>query len=275
VTFLMASLPDGRSNSMTMNLDLSQSVTLVTGGARSIGRATSFAFARAGSKLVIADLSKEQAQAIAEEICAAGYDAIGIHLDVTDRESVKRCVEEAIRRVGHVDVLVNNAGVFQRRLGMELEDADFNRCLDINLTGIWRMTQALVPHLIARGCGRIINIASIAGRRGLDIAPAYCASKAAVINLTQSLAATLGPHQITVNAVCPGEVSGTAMQENIRALIVGTAFESRLHMQPPPLPLQGPLTAEDVAHAVVFFASDHAKNITGQALNIDRGEIMY
>lgn len=258
---------------MAVALDLQHSVALITGGGRGIGRAIALSLARAGAMVIIADLSEQQSTLVADEVHAEGHAAVAAQLDVTDKESVRLCVDSAIRKLGHIDILVNNAGVFQRRLGLELQDEDFNRCLDVNLTGIWRLSQQLTPHFKNRGGGKIINIASISGRRGLDWASAYSASKAAVINLTQSLATALGPHGVNVNAICPGGVA-TAMQEDIKSLVINSEFESRLRDPPPRIPLTGPLTAEDIGHAVVFFASGYARSITGQALNVDGGEVM-
>lgn len=254
-----------------MKRDLNQKMALVTGGAQGIGPGIAFELARAGATVVIADLDRQKGQAAVDEIQAMGREAIALQLDVMDSESVKRCVEEAIKGFSRVDILVNNAGAFQTRLGLELGEDDFNRCLDTNVTGMWRMVRAMVPHFRAQGAGKIVNIASVGGRRGVDFAPAYCASKAAVINLTQSLAAALGADNINVNTVCPGSIS-TAMQDEIKPLRARLGTEGNREL--PALPLAGPLTVEDIGHAVVFFASDYAKNITGQALNVDCGYLM-
>jgi len=252
--------------------NLTGKTALVTGAARGIGRGIAVELARAGASVIVSDLKIQQdAQSVVAEIAALGHTAIALPLDVTDKESVTRCMREALGQFPRIDILVNNAGVFQRQLGLELGEGDFNSCLDVNLTGIWRTVQALVPHFKAQGGGKIINIASVGGRLGVDFAPAYCAAKAGVINLTQSLAAALGADRITVNTVCPGAVS-TAMQEAIRTLRMGASEPGKGH--PSPLPLAGPLTAQDIGYAVVFFASDLARHITGQALNVDCGELM-
>jgi NAD(P)-dependent dehydrogenase (short-subunit alcohol dehydrogenase family) len=166
---------------------------------------------------------------------------------------------------------LGNAGVFQKQLGLELDPENFNRCLDINLTGIWRMVRAVIPRFKAQGGGSVINIASVGGRQGVSFAPPYCASKAEVINLTQSLAMALGGDNIKVNTVCPGSIA-TGMQQDIKALKARLGEES--DKKSPAPPLAGPLTVEDVGHAVVFFASDYASRITGQALNVDCGYSM-
>ncbi len=227
--------------------------------------------ARAGATVVVADLNPNQAEEVVGEVRSLGRQAFALQLNVADTASVEHCVEQAVKCLSRIDILVNNAGIFQNRLGLELSDSEFNFCLDVNLTGMWRMVRAVVPHFRTQGGGKIINIASVGGREGVGFAPAYCASKAGVINLTQSLAATLAACNINVNTVCPGSVS-TTMQDDIAGLIAKSGPQdnnARLHSF-----LPGPLTAEDIGHAVVFFASDRARNITGQALNVDCGYLM-
>lgn len=249
-----------------MRSDLRQSAAIVTGGARGIGRGIALELARAGASVVVADRDQADADIVVDEIRASGREAMALTLDVADVLSVERCVANAIQRFGRIDALVNNAGIFQNELGLDLDDAGFNHCLDVNLTGMWRMARAMVPHFRACGGGKIINIASAGGRLGVGFAPAYCASKAGVINLTQSLAIALGADNVNVNTVCPGAIA-TTMQEEIQRLRerCGGGTPKRTP------PLAGPLTASDIGHAVVFLASDSAKNITGQALNVDCG----
>jgi NAD(P)-dependent dehydrogenase (short-subunit alcohol dehydrogenase family) len=163
---------------------------------------------------------------------------------------------------------VNNAGIHCEKIGQLSTVEHFDKCLDVNLLGIWRMTQALVPHFKAHGGGKVVNIASVNGRKPWADTPAYSASKAAAINLTQSLAITLAPDNINVNAVCPGGVM-TAMADAFiseRPHIADDIIRARL--------LKRPLLAEDIGHAVVFFASAMARNITGQSLNVDGGYVL-
>lgn len=253
-----------------MSFGLEGKVALVTGGARGIGAGIAVELARVGVSVVVADLDIKRTSVIVEAVRNLGTEAVGLELDVSSRESVQRCVAQAIERFTRIDILVNNAGIFQKHLGFEQDEVDFNHCLDINLTGVWRMVRAIVPHFQVRGAGRIINISSEGGRRGVGFAPGYCASKAAVINLTQSLALALGADRINVNAVCPGAVP-TSMQDEIKGAL-GPAATARPSDLVPALP--GPLTAEDIGRAVVFFASGYARNITGQALNVDCGRWM-
>jgi meso-butanediol dehydrogenase/(S,S)-butanediol dehydrogenase/diacetyl reductase len=249
--------------------ELTGKVAVITGAGRGIGRGIALELARSGAAVAVADRDLTLAQAVTAEIEALGLGAIAVEVDVGKQTSANECIAQVLERFSRLDIVVNNAGVFQKQLGFDEDEADFNRCLDINLTGIWRMVRAAIPQLKAQKNGRIINIASIGGRQGVDFAPAYCASKAAVINLTQSLAAALGADNITVNTVCPGSID-TAMQEEIKALREGTGARH----EPESCPLSGPLTAADIGYAVVFFASEAARNITGQALNVDCGSIM-
>jgi len=247
---------------------LAHRVTLVTGGGKGIGRGIALEIARAGSKVAVASRVLVSVRAAADVIGSLGGEALAVHLDVTDDGSVSKCVAEVAGAFGRVDILVNNAGVFQRDIGLNVGDEDFNRCLDVNLTGMWRMVQALVPQFKKQGYGKIVNISSTGGRRGMGLAPAYCASKAGVISLTQSLASVLGIDKINVNAVCPGAIE-TALRQHLRELCAGLGTGSALDAAA--YALADPLTVADIGHAVVFLASDYAKSITGQTLNVDRG----
>jgi NAD(P)-dependent dehydrogenase (short-subunit alcohol dehydrogenase family) len=248
--------------------DLTGQVALVTGAAQGIGFGIALELARAGSYVVIADRDLPKAGTAAEEIKRQGLEASASSLDVTDEASVRACVQTAIQRLSRIDILVNNAGIHCEKLGQLSTMEHFDKCFGVNLFGVWRITRELLPHFKAQGSGKIINIASINGRKPWADTPAYSASKAAVINLTQSLAITLGADRINVNAVCPGGVM-TAMADQFkqeRPNIGEGIIRSRL--------LKRALLPEDIGRAVVFFASPQARNITGQALNVDGGAVM-
>lgn len=248
--------------------DLSGYVALITGGAQGIGRGIALEMARAGSRVVIANRNLEKANTTADDMRKMGHEVIASYLDVTNEESVQSCVQGAIERFSRIDVLVNNAGVHCEKIGQLSTIEHFTRCFDVNLYGVWRMTMALLPHFRAQRGGRIVNIASINGRRPWVDTPAYSASKAALINLTQSLATTLGADNINVNAVCPGGVM-TAMADFFKA--DRPDIQDRILSQ---RALKRDLLPEDIGRAVVFFASFHARNITGQSLNVDGGTVM-
>ncbi|MDJ0853113.1 MAG: SDR family NAD(P)-dependent oxidoreductase [Myxococcota bacterium] len=249
----------------------------VTGGGRGIGRGISLALAGAGADVALADVDLESAESTAKEIEGLGRRSLVVRVDVTDAGSVREGVARAIRELGGVEILVNNAGVVQDRIGLEAGDDDFERCYAVNLKGVWNVTAALLPHFREHGGGRVVNIASIAGRRGVDALAPYAASKAAAISLTQSLASALGPENVNVNAVCPG-LLWTPMWEKLEGMfrrddapeVVSerAAFDAFIQAN---CPLRREQTPEDIGHAVVFLASDEARNITGQSLNVDGG----
>jgi NAD(P)-dependent dehydrogenase (short-subunit alcohol dehydrogenase family) len=250
-------------------VELEDKTALVTGGAQGIGFGIAMELARAGSHIVIADQNLPKVNAAADEIRrSTRREVIALALDVTDEDSVKSCVQICIDRVSRIDVLVNNAGVHRERIGQVSTIENFWQCFDVNLFGVWRVTQALVPHFKANRGGKIINIASINGRTPWADTPAYSASKAALINLTQSLAIKLAADDINVNAVCPGGVitpMARALAPDLQAM-EREILDRRL--------LKRPLLPEDIGHAVVFLASSRSRNITGQALNVDGGVVL-
>jgi NAD(P)-dependent dehydrogenase (short-subunit alcohol dehydrogenase family) len=244
---------------------------LVTGSARGIGYGIARVLARAGANVVLADLEATETKRAADSIHAEGGTCRAVSLDVTDADSVRIAVGQAAAFFDGIHILVNNAGIFQKRLGLEVEDDDFNRCLDVNTTGVWRMVRASVPYLRKWPTASIINVASNGGRQAVDFAPAYCASKAAVVSLTQSLAMLLGKDGIRVNAVCPGRVA-TDLVLTIAALRAQAGEDGNPRVREPVL--AGELTAEDVGYSVAFLASDLSRNITSQSLIVDRGYVI-
>ena len=251
---------------------LDDRVAIVTGGGRGIGRGICQVLAGEGAAVVVADINRTNAELTAKLLQASGSKSLAVVLDVASRASVEACVERTVATFGRVDVLVNNAGVLGEHTGREVTDEDWETAMNVNVKGIWLMSQAVVPAFRERGGGKIVNVASIAGRQGTGIHPHYSASKAGAINLTQSLALTLGHRNINVNAVCPGLVR-TDMWQNLEKMMRAPAD------QPSPvdqtiasnMPLRREQTPEDIGKAVAFFASDDARNITGQSLNVDGG----
>ncbi|OAI42180.1 hypothetical protein AYO38_03280 [bacterium SCGC AG-212-C10] len=253
-------------------------VAIVTGGGRGIGQGISRVLAREGATIVIADIDLENAEKTAQELNADGTKTAVIDCDVTSEASAESAIASAVNGFGRVDILVNNAGVVGKHVGggvITLEDWDM--CYQVNLKGTWIMARAIVPHFRSQGAGKIVNIASIAGRLGGAGMAHYNASKAGAISVTQSLAADLGPMNITVNAVCPG-LLWTDMWRSLEAMIGGDDTPERVDQRnvferfiATNCPLRREQTPEDIGEAVAFFASDAAKNITGQALNVDGG----
>lgn len=204
-----------------------------------------------------------------------GRKVFTVQMDVTSESSVNEAIRKTMERVSCIHILVNNAGYYGKI--QEGEDDcgafDFDSCYEVNLKGVWTVTSKLMPYFKTNKCGKIINIGSVAGRKGHAFGTAYCASKAAVISLTQSLASLLGPYNINVNAICPGDIL-TEMTENLLPHINCDTPEDYKKLAKATTCLEGPLATEDVAYAAVFFASAAANNITGQALNVDCGLAM-
>ena len=257
---------------------LEHRTAIVTGGGRGIGRGIAFSLVREGAAAILADIDLTSANRTAEEIQLAGGTAMVVECDVTSEASIETAVRAAIGSRGRVHVLVNNAGVVGEHVGgREITESDWDMCYEVNVKGIWSMTRALVPHFKANGGGRVVNIASIAGRAGGAGMAHYNASKAAAINLTQSLALDLGPSNINVNAVCPG-LLWTDMWRSLEAMFGRDeapevverrrVFDRYLEEH---CPLRREQTPEDIGNAVAFLVSDEARNITGQSLNVDGG----
>jgi NAD(P)-dependent dehydrogenase (short-subunit alcohol dehydrogenase family) len=194
--------------------------------------------------------------------------------DVGDREEARRMVAEALAALGHLDVLINNAGICRLGSIAEFSEADWRATFRVNVDGVFHACQAILPHLAARGRGSIVNIASWSGKSGAPYFGPYCASKFAVIGLTQSLAREVAPHGIRVNAVCPGIVAATELRARIddesRALGRPTAAE-RVAL----IPLGRLGEADEVAGVVAFLRSDDARYMTGQAINVTGGLWMH
>ncbi len=272
-------------------------VVLITGcgRVRGMGRAMSLAFARAGADIVATDIATSGTrneneegleeirvgwkglESLAGEIQALGrrvYTTVG---DVSRASDAERFVAEALGRFGRVDVLVNNAAAphgADRRLVWETPEEAWDLVLDVNLKGAFLMSRAVIPHMLARRSGRIINLASVAGKRGTARRGAYTASKFAIIGLTQVLAQELAAHGITVNAICPGSVDTSRRESTSRR-------EKALAEHDPSAPVMGmPPTGrvarpDDIARLALFFASAESDHITGQAWNVDGGSVMH
>jgi len=265
-------------------VDLRGYVAIVTGGATGIGRAIGIKMAEVGADIVVSDIDADACQRTADEIAAMGVCSAGIPADVTDPEAVGRMVSETVSRFGQVDVLVNNAGVagapgWQDHETSRAEDWTFT--FGVNVKGMAIVTEAVVPHMKSAGGGKIVNLASIAGRQGRPSLPHYCATKAAVINFTQSLANELGRDNINVNAVCPGML-WTPMWEQVGAKYAInnpdyaglTARQVFDRMVKDIMPLGREQTPEDIGDTIVFLVSEDAMNITGQSLNVDGGAFL-
>ena len=244
---------------------------LVTGAGTGIGRATALAFAETGARVAAADLDESAAAATAE---AAGGGAIAVQADVGDVADIDRMVSTVVAELGHLDVIVNNAGVTRGAYIMNLTEEDWDRMHRVNAKGVFFCLQRAAREMIPRREGRIINIASIAGRGfpGTSNA-AYAASKGAVISLTKTAAQQLARHNLNVNAICPG-VTMTEMVARLtaqRAEKEGISVDDAIAKAVRPIPLRRANDPADIAAMAVFLASPGARNITGQCYNVDGG----
>jgi NAD(P)-dependent dehydrogenase (short-subunit alcohol dehydrogenase family) len=227
-----------------------------------------------GARVIIADRNLEGAEATAREIQDTGGEAAAVAVDVRDQDQVQAMVDAAVSRFGGLDILVNNAGVGRIIPFLETTEADWDFMFDINCKGLLWSSQAAARQMIEQGRGgKIINLASQAGRRGEALVLAYCASKACVISMTQSMALALAPHKINVNALAPGIVDTPFWDEVdkqfARLLDMEIGEPKRTFVQS--IPLGRIEQPEDVAGAAVFLASSDADYITQQTLNVDGG----
>ena len=247
---------------------------LITGAARGIGRAFAEAYIREGAEVAIADIDTARAKATAAEL---GDRAVAVELDVTRQESIDACVEQTVEALGRIDILVNNAAIFSAAPIVEITRADYDRVFEINVAGTLFMMKAVSKHMIARGGGgKIINMASQAGRRGEALVAVYCASKAAIISLTQSAGLNLIQHGINVNAIAPGVVDGEHW-DGVDAFFA--KYENKAPGQKKKevgeaVPFGRMGTAEDLTGMAIFLASHDADYVVAQTYNVDGGNWM-
>ncbi|MEM6636319.1 MAG: L-iditol 2-dehydrogenase [Pseudomonadota bacterium] len=248
--------------------------SLITGGARGIGLAFAQAYVREGARVAIADIDIVRARAAAESL---GHAAIAVELDVTRQESIDAAVAETIGGLGRIDILINNAALFTAAPISEIERRDYDRIFAVNVAGTLFTMQSVARHMIERGGGgKIINMASQAGRRGEALVAVYCATKAAVISLTQSAGLNLIEHGINVNAIAPGVVDGEHW-DGVDAFFA--KYENKAPGQKKrevgaAVPFGRMGIAEDLTGMAVFLASDEARYIVAQCYNVDGGQWM-
>jgi NAD(P)-dependent dehydrogenase (short-subunit alcohol dehydrogenase family) len=249
-------------------------VAIVTGGGQGIGRAISLALADAGASVVVAARNREAIGAVEAEIRARGGNALAVPADVTRASDIDAMVATARARLGPIDVLVNNAGIAGPTANVEdVSEAEWDEVMRVNLTGPFRCCRAVVPEMKRRRRGRIINISSISGKRPLAQRTPYAASKLGLVGLTRTLAAELGPFDVTVNAVSPGATSGERIERVIEnaARAQGKTVEEVTKSFLASTPLGRMVDPEDTARVVVFFASDAARNVTGVDVTVAAG----
>jgi NAD(P)-dependent dehydrogenase (short-subunit alcohol dehydrogenase family) len=242
---------------------------LITGAASGIGRAAARLFTREGAVVVLADRDMANGQAVAREIQQQGGQALFVACDVTRSDDCARAVEQTVAAFGGLDVVLNCAGIIVRRSVIDLDEADWDRVMDVNVKSVYLVAKFAIPAMQAAGRGgSIINISSGWGLVGGPNAAAYCASKGAVVLLTKAMAIDFGPHNIRVNCLCPGDTDTPMLREEARQL--GEA-ESKFMAGAANRPLGRVGTPEEIAQAALFLASDASSYVTGTALVVDGG----
>jgi 3-hydroxybutyrate dehydrogenase len=260
-------------------LKLKDKTALITGGGRGIGRAIAFEFAREGARVALLARTASQVEQVAEEIRAAyKAEAVAAVCDVSDAGSVASAFASVAESFGvGVDILVNNAGIAESAPLVKTSDELWQRIIAVNLTGTFLCTRAALPAMLARGWGRVINVASVAGKTGAPYISAYTASKHGVLGMTRCAALEVATKGVTVNAICPGYVE-TEMAEqainNITSKTGKSEQEARavLNRMSPQNRL---VTPEEVAALALLLASDEGRGINGQAINVDGGSVLF
>lgn len=246
-------------------MKLAERVAVVTGGARGIGKAISMKLAENGAAIAIVDINEEVAQATADEMNAAGFNAKAYKANVVSADDVNEMVKNVIADFGKVDILVNNAGITRDGLVMRMSEQDWDLVLDINLKGTFNCTKAVLRPMMKKRYGKIVNIASIVGVMGNVGQANYVASKAGVIGLTKSNAKEFASRNIYVNAVAPGYI-----ETDMTHVLSDEAKQWFMDN----IPLKKAGSADDVANVVAFLAGPDSDYVTGQTINIDGGMVM-
>ena len=258
-------------------MDFENKVVFITGPARGIGRAITQRFAERGARLALADIDAEAVEAVKKELDGIAKEVRTYRLDVSNESMVKQVVEQATADFGGIDILINNAGVSTMNYFWELTEKEWDFNMDVNTKGVWLLCKYVVPQMIARRKGKIVNTSSMAGKMGAALEAHYAASKFGVIGFSQAAAQEVAPYGVNINCVCPGFVK-TSMQEREiawEAKIKGVENAQEIvnaYLKQTPL---GRLCyPEDVAKVVTFLASEDADFMTGQSINITGGACM-
>ena len=234
--------------------DLQGKVALITGASRGIGRAIALAYAGAGASVAVTARTAEQLDSLVAEIAETGGAALAIPADLAVEADIQRIAQATVQRFGCIDILVNNAAIIHPRIDLvDFDPALWRQVLDVNVTAVALLTRSVLPGMIAQGSGKVINISSIGGRKGAKGRSAYRVTKAALISLTESVAAEVKSHGIDVNCICPGGVDTEGYRD---------AFRSQGRVDNPRL-----MASEEIASLALFLASDASSAITGAAID--------
>lgn len=244
---------------------LQDKVAVITGAANGIGLEAAVTFANEGAKVVLADFDVEAGKKSEQELKSQGYDVVFEQVNVADRESVDHLVEQAVNHFGGIDILVNNAGITRDAMLSKMTVEQFKQVIDVNLTGVFHCTQAVLPHLIERGKGKVINTSSVSGTYGNMGQSNYAAAKAGLIGLTKTWAKELGRKNINVNAVAPG-FTNTSMVETVPDHVIEALVKQ--------VPMGRLGETSDIAKAYLYLASDDSDYVNGHVLHVDGGIMM-
>jgi NAD(P)-dependent dehydrogenase (short-subunit alcohol dehydrogenase family) len=249
---------------------------VITGAANGIGKACAERFASEGAKIACLDLAEELNEAAAASCREAGVEALALRCDVTDKASIQTTVDTILKKWKRIDILVASAGIYTGSPLAEVSLAQWQRTIDINLTGVFLTNQVIAPLLMAQKNGSIINLSSMAGKTSWPASAEYSASKSGVIGLTRSVALELAPYGVTANAVCPGNTL-TDMVRNVASkvgVLDGLSGEEWLKMRAEDCPMKRLAEPWEIAGVIAFLASEDSRYLTGQAIEVDGGMIL-
>lgn len=257
-----------------MDLYLTDKIAVVTGGSAGIGRGIVERLVKEGAKAAIFDINIDLATKAAEEI---GGETIAVKVDVAKKAEVDAAINTVLDRFGKIDILVNNAALSWPQMFVDMEEKDWDLMCNVNLKGVFLVTRPIIAHMAERGSGKVISISSIAGKEGIAKFSHYSATKFAVIGLTQALAHEYAQSGLNINTVCPGVVRTPLWESQLpdMAKEQGKPIEQVFREFCEPIPFKRPQTPEDIGAMVAFLASDLAKNITGQSINVTGGWHMH
>ena len=244
---------------------LQQKVAIITGGAKGIGEAAVKRFTEEGAKVVIADMDEAAGNALVETLTADGKDVLFVQTNVVDRQNVEQLVNKTIEKFGTIDILINNAGITNDAMLAKMTPEQFQQVLDVNLTGVFNCTQAVLPTLVEKGAGKIINTSSVSGVYGNVGQTNYAATKAAIVGMTKTWAKELGRKGINVNAVAPGFTRTdlvAKMPEKVVEKMTSIIAQQRLG------------EPVEIANAYLYLASDESNYVNGHVLHVDGGIMM-
>lgn len=257
--------------------ELSGKVVIITGAGTGIGRGIARVMAREGATVICTDINPANAEETAADVRSSGGRAEAMRQDVTKWDSCRDVADKVLQSYGQIDVIVTNAGVSKSVPITDLDEAEWDRVNDVNIKGVFFSVKSVIPHMIGRRYGKIITISSMVGKEGIPLFSHYCASKFAVIGLTQALAKELAPHNINVNAVCPGVVRTPLWDPLLKQLSANkgiTEAEAWAEFVSG-IPFARPQEPEDIGEAVAFLASDRARNITAESANVSGGQFNW